>query len=348
MMRKIFKLDNRIIGDKNSPLIIAEIGQAHNGSIEKAFKFIDKIKESGGDAAKFQLHLASEESTLDEPFRVKIKKFKNRYEYWKSVEFSEEEWFKISNYCKRKKIIFLSSVFSKKGIHILSKIKTSAWKIASGEFRSNDLIDEMIKTKIPILFSTGMMNLKEIKSLHNKLNKKSIDHGIFQCTSNYPVKLENVGLNVVSELRKKFNCQIGYSDHSGKISPSIMALTLGANLIEVHLKLKKNDKGPDSSSSLDFKEFSKLCKIRDEIFLINTNPVNKNIIKKDIHVMRKLFGKSIALKIDLKKGSVIKKNHITMKKPGFGFNHNKIKDIVGRKVVNFVSSKRILKPQDIS
>ena len=78
MMRKIFKLDNRIIGDKNSPLIIAEIGQAHNGSIEKAFKFIDKIKESGGDAAKFQLHLASEESTLDEPFRVKIKKFKNR------------------------------------------------------------------------------------------------------------------------------------------------------------------------------------------------------------------------------------------------------------------------------
>jgi len=348
MMSKIFKIGNKVISDKNSPLIIAEIGQAHDGSIEKVFRFIDKIKENGGDAAKFQLHLASEESTLDEPFRVKIKNFKNRYKYWESVEFSVEEWFKISKYCERKKVIFLSSVFSKRGVHILTKVKTSAWKVASGEFRSNELIDEMIKTKLPILFSTGMMNFKEIKNLHSKLNKKSIDHAIFQCTSNYPVKLENTGLNVISELRQKFNCAIGYSDHSGLISPSIMALTLRANLIEVHLKLKKNDSGPDSSSSLDFKEFKDLCRIRDEIFLVNSNPVNKNIIKKDIHVMRKLFGKSIALKVDLKKGSVIKKNDLTMKKPGFGFNQNQMKNIIGRTVVNFVSSKRILKPKDIS
>ena len=347
MTHKIFKIGNKTVGDKSSPLIIAEIGQAHEGSIEKAFKFIDKIKESGGDAAKFQLHLASEESTLDEPFRIKIKKFKNRYKYWESVEFSTEEWFKISNYCRRKKIIFLSSVFSKKGVHILKKIKTSAWKIASGEFRSNEIIEDMIKTKLPILFSTGMMNFKEIRNLHNKLNKNSIDHAIFQCTSNYPVKLENTGLNIITELRKKFNCQIGYSDHSGLISPSIMALTLRANLIEVHLKLNKNSKGPDSSSSLNFKEFNDLCRIRDEIFLINSNPVNKNIIKKDIHEMRRLFGKSIALKIDLEKGSVIKRDHLTMKKPGFGFNQNQMKKIIGRTVANFVSSKRILKPKDI-
>jgi len=347
-MNKIFKIGNRAISDKNSPLIIAEIGQAHDGSIEKAFRFIDKIRENGGDAAKFQLHLASEESTLDEPFRVKIKNFKSRYKYWESVEFSVEEWFKISNYCKRKKVIFLSSVFSKKGVHILTKVKTSAWKVASGEFRSNELIDDMIKTKLPILFSTGMMNFKEIKNLHSKLNRKSIDHAIFQCTSNYPVKLENTGLNVISELRQKFNCQIGYSDHSGLVSPSVMALTLRANLIEVHLKLNKNDSGPDSSSSLDFKEFKDLCRIRDEIFLVNSNPINKNIIKKDIYVMRKLFGKSIALKVDLKKGSVIKRDHLTMKKPGFGFNQNQMKNIIGRTVVNFVSSKRILKPKDIS
>ncbi len=348
MIRKIFKIGNKTVGDKYSPLIIAEIGQAHGGSIEKAFKFIDKIKESGGDAAKFQLHLASEESTLDEPFRVKIKKFKNRYKYWESVEFSLEEWFKISNYCKRKKIIFMSSVFSKKGVHILKKVKTNAWKVASGEFSSSELINDMIKTKLPILFSTGMMNLREIEKLHNKLNKNSANHAIFQCTSNYPVKLKNTGLNVINELRQKFNCQIGYSDHSGLLSPSIMALTLRANLVEVHLKLNKNDRGPDSSSSLDFKEFKDLCRIRDEIFLINSNPVNKNIIKKDIRVMRKLFGKSIALKIDLKKGSVIKRDHLTMKKPGFGFNRNQMKNIIGRTVANFVSSKRILKPKDIS
>ena len=113
-------------------------------------------------------------------------------------------------------------------------------------------------------------------------------------------------------------------------------------------KLNQNDQGPDASSSLNFNEFKNLCKIRDEIFVINKNPVNKNIIKRDIQVMRRLFGKSIALKKDLKKGSVIKKDYLTMKKPGFGFKENQMKNIVGRKVANFVSSKRILKPKDIS
>lgn len=347
MNRKILKIGNRNISDKNPPFIIAEIGQTHNGSIEKAFKFIDKVKINGGDAVKFQLHIASEESTLDEPFRIKIKNFKSRYEYWKSVEFSNEEWFKISNYCKKKKIIFLSSVFSKKGIEILKKVKISAWKVASGEFNSKYILDEMISSGLPILFSTGMMNFREIKQLHNKLEKKSVNHGIFQCTSNYPVDLKKTGLNVVSELRQKFNCQIGYSDHSGLLSPSVMALTLKANLIEVHLKLNNNDKGPDATSSLNFKEFKKLCKIRDEFFIINNNPVNKNIITKDIIKMRKLFGKSIALKEDLKKGSIIKKENLTMKKPGIGFREDQMKNIVGRKVASYVSSKRILKSKDI-
>ena len=348
MTRKTFKIENRFINDKKPPLIIADIGQAHNGSIEKAFKFIDKVKENGGDAAKFQLHIASEESTLDEPFRVKIKKFKNRYSYWESVEFSLEEWFKISNYCKRKKIIFLSSVFSRKGIEILKKVKIPAWKVASGEFNSNHLLEDMIQTKFPILFSTGMMNLNEVKKLHNKLNNKSVSHAIFQCTSNYPVKLEKTGLNVITEMRKKFNCQVGYSDHSGSIAPPIMALTLKSNLIEVHLKLNNNGNGPDATSSLDLHQFKNLCKMRNEIFVINTNPVNKNIITDNIQNMRKLFGKSIALKTDLKKGSIIKKSDLTMKKPGFGFKESKMKNIIGRKILKSVSSKRILKRKDIS
>ena len=123
MNRKILKIGNRIVSDKHHPLIIAEIGQTHNGSIEKAFKFIDKIKLAGGDAVKFQLHIASEESTLDEPFRVKIKNFKSRYDYWKSVEFTNEEWFKISKYCKKKKDYFLKLSFFKKRYRNTQKSK---------------------------------------------------------------------------------------------------------------------------------------------------------------------------------------------------------------------------------
>ena len=347
MIRKTFKISNYLISDHHPPFIIAEIGQSHNGSIEKVFKFIDQVKENGGDAVKFQLHIASEESTLDEPFRVKIRNFKSRYDYWKSVEFRSEEWFKISNYCKKKKIIFLSSVFSKKGVEILKKIKVPAWKVASGEFNSNYILDEMIKTRLPILLSTGMMSFKEIIRMHRKLNSKSIKHAIFQCTSNYPVKLQNTGLNIIKQFRNKLNCQIGYSDHSGSIAPPLMALTLNSNLIEVHVKLDKNDKGPDSSSSLNFNQFKDLCRLRTEIFIINSNPVNKNILPRDIRKMRSLFGKSLALKFNMKKGSIIKKDYITMKKPGFGFKESEITKIIGRKLLKNVSSKRILKKKDI-
>ena len=347
MNRKILKIGNRIVSDKHHPLIIAEIGQTHNGSIEKAFKFIDKIKLAGGDAVKFQLHIASEESTLDEPFRVKIENFKSRYDYWKSVEFTNEEWFKISKYCKKKKIIFLSSVFSKKGIEILKKAKISAWKVASGEFNSKYILDEMINSRLPILFSTGMMNLTEIQKIHQKLNNKSANHAILQCTSNYPVKLQNTGINVIKEFRKKFNCQIGYSDHSGSIVPPFMALASNSNLVEVHVKLDTKDKGPDSTSSLNLIQFKDLCEMRDQVHIINTNPVDKNIISKDLIKMRNLFGKSIALKFDLKKGSIIKKSDLTMKKPGFGFKENQIKYIVGRRLIKNVTSKRILKKKDL-
>ena len=108
---KVFKIKNRIISDKNPCYIMGEIGQAHNGSIEKVFNFIDSIKKTGCDAIKFQMHFANEESTLDEKFRIKIDGFKSRYDYWKSVEFSDEEWFKINQYCKKKKYFLLVLFF---------------------------------------------------------------------------------------------------------------------------------------------------------------------------------------------------------------------------------------------
>ena len=117
--RKQFKIGNYVISEKNPPFIIAEVGQAHKGSIKKVFKFIDELASTGINAIKFQTHYADPESTLDEKFRVQIKNFKTRYDYWKSVEFSKDEWLKIKKYSNKKKLIFLSSVFSLKGFNIL-------------------------------------------------------------------------------------------------------------------------------------------------------------------------------------------------------------------------------------
>ena len=343
-------INKKIIGVNYKPFIIAEIGQAHEGKIKKAFKYIDLISKTGVDAIKFQTHLAEEESTLDEPFRKNYNfgsKYKNRYEYWKSVQFNIKEWRKIKKYTEKKKLIFLTSVFSIKAIHMMKKIGVKALKIGSGEFNSIDLINEIIKFKLPILLSTGMAKLSEIDKLNKFLKRKKASYGFFQCTSNYPVNLKKVGINLINEFKKHYNCPIGLSDHSGTIYPSIFGLSLNTNLLEVHVKTSRNDKGPDVTSSIEIQDLKKICEINNAIYLMRKNPVNKSIISNDIKKMRKIFGKSISLKKDLKKGEMIKIQNILMKKPAIGLSYKDINKVVGKRVKKFVSSKRILKRSDI-
>ena len=343
--RSQIRIGNYIISEKNPSFIIAEIGQAHNGSIKRVFRFIDELSKTGINAIKFQTHSAAHESSLDEKFRIKIKNFKTRYDYWKSVEFSKQEWFKIKKYCQRKKVIFLSSVFSLKGFNVLNDLGVLAWKVASGEYNSNYILREMYKTKKPILVSTGLMNNREIYKMHRILNKNKIHHAFLHCVSNYPVKLTKVGLNNIENLKKKLNCIVGYSDHSGNLIVPINSMILGAKIIEIHAKLKSNEKGPDSSSSLTIDEIKQLCDFRDNIHEIKINPVNKNKLSSDLIEMKKIFGKSLALNKNLKKGSIISLNDLTLKKPGNGYSENKLKSIVGKKLSRFVSSKVILRPK---
>ena len=336
--KKQFKIGNYIVSEKKPTFIIAEIGQAHEGSIKKAYKYINELSKTGVNAIKFQTHYAEHESTLDEKFRIKIKKFKRRYDYWRSVEFSKKEWIKIKNYCNKKKLIFLSSVFSLKGLDVINKVGVPVWKIASGEYKSDYMLKEIYKTKKPIIISTGLMNNKEIYNMHKELNKKKIIHAFLHCVSNYPVEIKNVGLNNIQNLRGKLNCQIGYSDHSGNFNVPISAIFFGASIIEVHAKLKKIDDGPDGTSSLTINEIKKLCSFRDDIYLLKNNAVNKNNLTANLIKIKKIFGKSIALKKDMNKGSVISLKDLTYKKPGTGFGGNKIKLLIGRKLSRFVSS----------
>ncbi len=345
--KKDFRIGNYLISEKNPTFIVAEIGQAHEGSMKKVIRYIDELSKTGVNAIKFQTHYAEQESSLDEKFRVKIKKFRTRYDYWKSVEFSSSEWFKIKKYCNKKKIIFLSSVFSLKGFNILNKIGVAAWKVASGEYNSKYILNEMYKTKKPLLISTGLMNNNEIFKMHRLLNKKKIQHSFLHCVSSYPVKLEKVGLNNIQNLKKKLKCQIGYSDHSGNLIVPVNSMILGAKIIEIHAKIKANDKGPDSSSSLTIDEIKRLCAFRDDIHLLQNNPINKEKLSPDLIKIKRLFGKSIALNKDMKKGSIITLNDLTFKKPGTGFDQSKINFILGKKLTRFVSSKVILKPKHL-
>ena len=331
---------------KNSkPLIIAEIGQSHLGKMKNIRKMINLVSKTGADVIKFQTHYGDDESTLDEPFRVKISNFKSRIDYWKSVEFTQNEWKKIKSLCDNKKLIFLSSPFSIKAVDVLRNIGISAWKIGSGEFFSDDILKKIFKFKQPIILSTGLATFKEIKARVKLFKKNNAKFVLMQCTSLYPTKLEQIQPDMIKLFKKKFNCLTGLSDHSGSIYPSIYALTNGASVVEVHVEKNKSKTNPDSSSSISINELKELCIARDQIFKMRNSKLNKNL-SGNLHKNRKIFTKSCALSEDKKIGYVIKEKDIIFKKPGFGINAKYIKKLLEKKLKKNVKSNRLLRKND--
>ena len=157
------RIAGREIGPGQPALIVAEIAQAHDGSLGLAHAFMDAIADAGADAVKFQTHIASAESTIDEPFRVRFsQQDATRYDYWRRMEFEPEQWQRLANHARERGLVFLSSPFSVAAVELLRDIGMPAWKIGSGEFASADLWQAMAETGAPILYSTGMSKLSEI------------------------------------------------------------------------------------------------------------------------------------------------------------------------------------------
>ena len=337
----------KIISKKT--LLVAEIGQAHEGSINIAHSFIDLCADKGIDAIKFQTHLADKESTYDEPFRIKFSyNDKTRYDYWKRMEFSNLEWKSLYEHCQKRNILFMSSVFSEEAFDLINKFDVCAWKLASGEIYSGELIDKMIRTRKPIIVSSGVAKFSELNKIVSYLKQKKAFFILLQCTSSYPVKPENVGLNVLHEYKDKFKCLVGLSDHTGTIYPSIYTVSHGFSLVEFHVAFHKKMFGPDSSSSLDPSQIDELQRIVQNINCLRNNPINKDKVSAKINRFKRIFGKSVALKKSLKKGYIIKKSDLTMKKPGNGISHMNIKNVIGKKLKRDVSHQYLLRVKDFN
>ncbi len=331
------------INKEKGCFIIAEAAQVHDGSLGVAYSFIDAAADCGTDAVKFQTHIAGAESTLDEPWRVKFSRQDVlRYDYWKRMEFTNEQWYDLAAYAKKKKIMFLSSPFSIDAVNILNEIGVPIWKIASGEIHNTELLKRVWKTRKPILFSTGMCALKELDAVVRETRSRNIPFGIFQCTSEYPCLPQHWGLNMIYEFRKRYNCPVGFSDHSGEIYAGLAAAAMGADFIEVHAAFSKKISGPDITSSVTFEDLSKLVEGIKRINLSFRNPVDKNVISTGVKNLRNIFGRSWALKNDLQGGTVVEREYLTLKKPGSGIPQSKLHMIIGKKLKHDKSAKRLL------
>lgn len=346
------KIGHKKIGNGHPPLIVAEVGQAHEGSLGLAHSYIDLASEVGADAIKFQTHFAEEESTLDESFRVNFSyEDDTRFDYWKRMEFTPGQWEKLYEHAKEKNLIFLSTPFSIKAVNILNDIGISAWKIGSGDTLNHELLEAVARTRKPILLSTGMSSYEDIdKSINfiKKFNKKP-KLLLFQCTTKYPSSFKDIGLNVLDIFRSKYkDTLIGLSDHSGSIYPTSAAFMKGVHLVETHICFHKSQFGPDSSSSLDPDQFKKLVETRNIFFEMNSNPVDKNRLASNLSKTSVLFGRSACFKEPQLKGTKILKRHLTFKKPGTGIKYEDINKIIGKKLKKDKMHNRILKWTDIT
>lgn len=347
-MRNAFTISDRVIGENQSCFLIAEVAQSHDGSLGIAHSFIDAAADAGADAIKFQTHIADAESTVEEKFRINFSyEDETRYQYWKRMEFSKEQWHGLYNHARQRGIIFLSSVFSQDAVRLMESIGMPAWKIGSGEFGNSLLLSEIAKTGKPILLSVGMSDWEEIERTVDKIQESESPMAILQCTSKYPTPLTEVGLNVLEELYLRFNVPIGLSDHSGSIFPSLAAMFSGVSIIEVHVTFHSVMFGPDVSVSLTFDELKLLADARDAFHLMKSNPVDKDKMALELSFMRELFNKSVALRTDQKKSTLLTENMLTLKKPGIGIPAKEMHKCIGKTLKRDVSSDLLLKWDDI-
>ena len=192
-----------MLNNINYPLIIAEVAQAHEGSLGMAHAYIDAAAKAGAGAIKFQTHIASSESTLDEPFRIKMSsQDKKRYDYWKRMEFTKIQWAELKNHAEEKNLLFLSSAFSKDAVDLLEELGMKYWKIASGQIFDEIVLKKILQTKKPLLLSTGMCSFKDLDKIVLQVKGSGNEFAIFQCTSSYPTSLKEIGINVLDEIKK--------------------------------------------------------------------------------------------------------------------------------------------------
>lgn len=247
---KAVKIADRLVGDGQPCFIIAEIGINHNGSVELAKKMIDIAVTTGCDAVKFQKRTIDVVYTKEELAKERISVFGNTNgDLKRGLEFGVKEYKEIDKYCKKKGILWFASCWDEGSVDFMEKFNIPCYKIASASLTDDKLLRYTRSKGKPILLSTGMSTMEEIRHAVKVLGKKDLI--IYHCTSTYPSNSDEMNLNVIKALKEEFNCPIGYSGHERGITPSILAVALGACSVERHITTDRTNWGSDQAASLE-------------------------------------------------------------------------------------------------
>jgi N,N'-diacetyllegionaminate synthase len=338
----------RPVGTSTACCLVAEIGQAHDGSLGTAHAYIDAVASAGADAIKFQTHIAAAESTPGEPWRVKFSpQDASRYDYWKRMEFTAEQWQGLKKHVDERGLQFLSSPFSLEAVDLLTRVGVAAWKVASGEVNNIPMLERMLATKLPLLLSSGMSPLRELDTSVALAKQHGVPVTVLQCTSSYPCPPEKIGLNLIPVLRERYGCRVGLSDHSGTVYPGLAAATLGINVLEVHVTFSREAFGPDTPASVTMGELRQLIEGIRFVETMMAHPVDKDAMASELTQLRHLFTKSVVAKADLSAGTVLRAEHLTVKKPGTGIPAAQLPELLGRTLRRSVPADQLLQAADV-
>jgi N-acetylneuraminate synthase len=345
----VVEIGARPVGVGHPCLIVAEIAQAHDGSLGAAHAYVDAVGRAGADAVKFQTHLASAESTPGEPFRVKFsRQDANRYDYWKRMEFTEEQWRGLADHCREAGLLFLSSPFSFEAADLLQRIGVPAFKVGSGETSNLPLLEHVARSGKPVLLSSGMSSWEELDAAVACVRSGPAPVAVYQCSSAYPCPPERLGLNLLEETRARYGCPIGLSDHSGTPFAGLAAVTLGANLLELHVVFSRECFGPDTPASVTTAELAELVRGVRFIEAALAHPRDREVAARETAELRLIFGKSLVAARDLRAGHRLLREDIALKKPGTGIPASRLGETIGRTLARSVKRDELFQEPDLA
>jgi len=333
------KIGNKLIGEDSPILVIAEAGINHNGEIKKALLLVEAAASAGADVIKFQTHLAKAEM-LSDVVPAEYVGNVDLFQLIKSFELTFEQHLTLKKRAEELGLIFLSTPFSREAVDLLEKLGVPAFKTGSGELTNLPLLEYIAKKGKPMIISTGMSELDEVRETFNFVKEINPQIILMQCTSTYPAKYEDINLKVIPYLSQEFNSPIGLSDHSPGIVTALGAVALGAKVIEKHFTLDKNWPGPDQKASIDPRELKEL--VRSVRIIHQALGDKKEIIEEEKPIIRMARESLVSIK-SIPAGTKISQDMIWVKRPGTGIPAKEMKKLFGKVAKVDIPSDTLLK-----
>lgn len=342
---KSIQIKDKKIGIGHPCFIIAEAGVNHNGELKLAKKLVDVAVTAHADAVKFQTFIAEGVVTsgteIADYARNNIGKNMKQIDMLKKYELTYDDFTVLKEYCDKKNIIFLSSPHSFDAIDFLDHL-VPAYKFGSGDITNTPTLQYAAKKNKPLLLGTGMATLEEVKqAIHAITSTGNTQSIILHCTTSYPCSYEDVNLRAMTTMQKELDCLVGYSDHTLGILVPPLAVALGAVVLEKHFTLDATLSGPDHKASLEPEELAEMVRrIRDVEKILGSSEKKPTDSEKTI---RENVRKSIVAGKNIRKGELIQKEMLMIKRPGIGISPADIEKIIGKKTKRDISIDEILR-----